>query len=93
MDDDTSDEASELFVKAVRRNDVDYVREALKDPRVCPSYKENKAMGYATGLEDTEILRLLLDDGRADPNMVRGDRVIGLDTMAEYYGSLPTERE
>ncbi|MDM8548968.1 DUF4065 domain-containing protein [Desulfobacterales bacterium HSG2] len=27
------------------------------------------------------------------PDRVRGDRVIGLDTMAEYYGSLPAEAE
>ncbi len=54
-------------------------------------YYGDKPPQWLTDLTHIEYPWKTARSGLSD--MVRGDRVIGLDTMAEYYGSLPTERE
>ena len=57
----------ERFEKAVKQNDIETVKELLKDSEVDPGADDNQAIGKASQNGHVEVVRLLLDDVRVDP--------------------------
>lgn len=57
-----------MFSDAVENNNITRVKKLLRDNDVDPAHENSESLYYAIDWGYTEIVRLLLKDGRANPN-------------------------